>query len=171
MAGEQSKLRVRFAPTPHEARLYAMIEGLLLLALFWPVLLPWRALMLGERLAASALGAYLGLLHVGLPCCTAAGRFWRAELPQGAAQAITAILGMPGAGRTDRGGATAARSAAPRPPPLTLLNVRSLLPRIDLQGGAFAAAFIAHLLFSRGGVRRLLWGAGGGRAATACCRR
>ena len=69
MASVQSKLRVRFAPTPNEAssRLHAMIEtlrSLLLLALFWPVLLPWRALMLGERLAASSLGACLGLLQV-----------------------------------------------------------------------------------------------------------
>lgn len=32
--------------------------------------------------------------------------------------------------------------------------------RPELQGGAFAAAAIAHLLLSRGGLSRLVWGAG-----------
>ena len=58
--------RVRFAPTPQEEQLRAMaaaLGSLLLLAAFWPIILPWKLLMLGERLAARALGAYLGLLQ------------------------------------------------------------------------------------------------------------
>jgi len=38
--------------------------GLLASLLTWPMLLPWTVLLLGERLAARALGVYLGLLQV-----------------------------------------------------------------------------------------------------------
>ena len=128
MAGIQGKQRVRFAPD--EARLHSMIEtlrSLLLLALFWPVLLPWRALMLGERLAASALGAYLGLLQVGsglLQCCLP---FWRARVAQEQSRksksAQSLQEGAPG------GVGTAARPGARLLPPLhPLPQCASCLP-------------------------------------------
>jgi hypothetical protein len=92
------------------------LRSLLLLALFWPVLLPWRALMLGERLAASALGAYLGLLQVGsglLQCCLP---FWRARVAQEQSRKTKSAQslqeGAPG------GVGTAARPGALLLPPL-----------------------------------------------------
>jgi hypothetical protein len=57
---------VSFAPTPEEEQLRALaatLRSLLLLLIFWPLVIPWRLLLLGERLTAKALGVYLGLLQ------------------------------------------------------------------------------------------------------------
>lgn len=65
-SNNQHQRSVRFAPTPQEQRLRAAAAALrraLLVALFWPLILPWRAALLGERLTAKGLGVYLGLLQ------------------------------------------------------------------------------------------------------------
>lgn len=63
-----SRRRVRFAPTPREQQLAAMVRALrsaFLLMFLWPLLLTARLLLLGEHVAAWGAGVWLGLLQVG----------------------------------------------------------------------------------------------------------
>lgn len=43
----------------------------------------------------------------------------------------------------------------------TMCHAHTTMLSLFAQGGVCAAAAIAHLLLSRGGVRRLIWGSGG----------
>ena len=133
-----SPRRVRFR-TPEEEWLLgtvqALLRGVLVLAGL-PIALPLRLALLGERLGAQAAGVYMGLLQVRVyepwkrrRCC------WNACPP-------------------------AARRLPPLPPPrLPDATVRHGAPCPAPQGLAYAAAALAHLLLSRGGLHRLLFGA------------
>lgn len=145
----------RLGASPSEERLRRLVSRThytLLVALFWPLFLSLRLLLAAEALSARLVGLGSGLAQVGCwEGCSAACLHYKSSprWPLGQRCACCCAPARPPASIALPTSATHP-TACPPPP----------RPQCAMQGGFIAALAIAELLFSGGGLRKLLYGAG-----------